>query len=1493
MSTSHVPSIMTTPVSNGVSSRDRKPSHRSEHTSSHSSPHRNPTTSSHANAQPITADALLSANSAAPNPPLAALDAAVSDRNSLATQNAQLWKLIEKQRAGYSQLVKEVERVRGERDTYRVKLQSLGENTDALIRTHRDRDKREGKEGTLRSAVSHSHLRGSEGSVSSMHNNLDPKGHIVRTASDDPASRVASQRLVSSRSQDPLSQSQHSFRDTEGSQLNNLSSNYSVHSSSTTSLSTPQRSSDDIVRRPPPLPLSPMREAFSESINSTSESQPPSASSGATHTSSTTSPPSSAKSIPNGDIGDPILGPWAPTLVSRDTLRIAPPKNPGPVLLTPATPSPTSSHYGAQAGAFPNNPFPLPNVTSPANTLSASVLKPGDVVLPSSRPSSPSRPHPPRSSSFPQPSPTTQPQPLPGTQPALPNTLSPHLNGGPIRSYALSRESRISLPEEAKRYYAAMGDSPVASPNPGGAFAFSPVNGSESSAKSQMAPISEASAPAQPRVSESSARERARAGSVAEEGAPFLDMGDEDSLYDSVSGSGADISGRPSTTDDGADDDAYGGMDENGETVGRWSKEKRKRAVVEDFPLPPSSTPAHPGSAASGLSPPDASRLHGDPTMPEPPPSPFSATSSTPQMKFRALPLLATDLPHTEIYVANSTIRPNDRGKEVLSFVIVVEPGKGKLGWKVEKLYSDVLGLDARVRATVGKTVGKKMVALPEGRLWRDHAPAKVDQRKTALESYLRSLIALPVKNKNEVVAFFTSDIVRDASKPVSQAGYKEGYLTKRGKNFGGWKSRYFVLQGPSLEYYESRGGAHLGSITITGAQIGRQQRAQDKRESDEDNEYRHAFLIIEARKAPGVSSTRHVLCAQSDYERDSWVEELVRYVSGTYSEDQIAVIHDGVIPIAIGSVSQSTAASQPRSSTSTSPSEAFTLTRRVTRDIAKGAAVPISKLVLDNNNAKLFQTSQPLSDDRSVGSPAKSSAAPSPIDQLGAEGPLSSSLPVSSPLLQDDTESLSGGLQRANSELGHYPDLVDQRAGHGRQGHMSPEHLRKKTRRMSVNLMKAPIPERDPSPEKEMSPHTPRVDAHGKVKISGPMNGTPIPMGYKFGGKDAPADAQSTVSTNDRREKAKSRMFWNFGRNGAHDKPNVPTMAPRAVFGVNLEESLDVAQIASLPAIVFRCIEYLETKKAEEEEGIYRLSGSSAVIKSIKDRFNAEGDIDLLGTDEDWDPHAIAGLLKTFLRELPASILTRDLHLRFLAVIDFVDPQERIQELTRLIAALPQANYCLLRALTAHLILIVQNAGVNKMTMRNVGIVFSPTLGIPAGVFSLMLGEFKRVFNVDGTLEQDGEPSGAEGVEQEPGLDRRNSQHYTEAAADQLLGLSGRTLGAEDDAPSDEEASIVEESATEGTTENDSDVVESSATSSSAHQPQGAGAMVDAPAATSGSRAAHLAATRGLNVVTDKAARRHSRMVGLPGSPRPSPRTPNAATSPAMANASLLHAQQ
>jgi RalA-binding protein 1 len=828
-----------------------------------------------------------------------------------------------------------------------------------------------------------------------------------------------------------------------------------------------------------------------------------------------------------------------------------------------------------------------------------------------------------------------------------------------------------------------------------------------------------------------------------------------------------------------------------------------------------------------------------------------SDVAPSPAGFFRALPLLPTDLPRTKINVSHSFVRPNDRGKEVLSFIVYVDPGNGKEGWKVEKMYSDVLNLDQRVRTSVGKSVGKKIATLPEGKLWKDHAPAKADQRKAVLETYLQTLINLPVKSNDEVIAFFTTDIVKETMQPVMQAGHKEGYLTKRGKNFGGWKTRYFVLQGPVLEYFDCRGGTHLGSITVAGAQIGRQQRSTSTSSTDEEKEYRHAFLIVEAKKGPGGNHPRHVLCAESDDERDSWVEILVRYFTGTYSDEPVAYVPTSAATAPPPQYSNGASQGVPRANVSAEP------VKKPSRGMSKDDGAKTSDAV------SIKMISRPSQDGYSSSSPSK--AIPISIDTRMSERTQQgqpSSLPDSSPLSHPPP--LDSG--RPNSEMGHYPDIQTVRAQ--QQQRQSPElhrHRGETSRQHPSNHASSPVgtmsSERVPSPEKMES----------KVKISGPMNGAPIPAGYKFG-KDAPA-AEATLlspSPSDRREKAKSRSFWGFGRpaggnsgSGNGDKNTLPstTFVPRAVFGVNLEESLDVAQIANLPAIVFRSIQYLEAKKADQEEGIYRLSGSSAVIKSLKDRFNAEGDVDLLASDEYWDPHAIAGLLKGFLRELPSSILTRELHMRFLAVIDFVDPQERIKELSQLIASLPIANYSLLRALTAHLILIVQNSAVNKMTMRNVGIVFSPTLGIPAGVFSLMLGEFNRVFNVDA----DKVPQDSAEDPEDP--DRRNSKRYSEGAADKLLGLSGRSLKSTpaEDAHSDtDEFSIHEDSAT------DAEV----AVESSSESPVG-GSQQDLDASLANSktgRASNLAAGLGLNISVSDRGHRYSRMMGLPTSPRPPP---------------------
>ncbi|KAG9014360.1 hypothetical protein FRB94_012766 [Tulasnella sp. JGI-2019a] len=898
---------------------------------------------------------------------------------------------------------------------------------------------------------------------------------------------------------------------------------------------------------------------------------------------------------------------------------------------------------------------------------------------------------------------------------------------------------------------------------------------------------------------------------------------------------------------------------------------------------------------------------------------------------FKATRLSTSDLPYTKIKIYGSNIKTNDRGKEVLSFLFTVWPagdgtpppnanpavrksGPSPTGppeqWQVEKLYSEVLALDASVRGRLGKSGSKKLAPLPDAKLFKDHAPAKVDQRKIMLETYMQSLISVPFKDKNEICMFLSTDIVRGGA--VLPADHKEGYLTKRGKNFGGWKTRYFVLNSPTLEYYESRGGQHLGSIQITGAQIGRQQKSPSARESDDENSYRHAFLVIEAKRGPGGSSVRHVLCAESDAERDSWVELLVRYVvagQGAATKN-ITVIRNaaaedehrsstssaepGVWATARGSFSPSPTNMAGTSVASTSAHSGITAPRspvdtpprwgQVTRGGEEGQPKPSMDSFSESSSISSgLTTPQPINA-QTNGMPLTDSQIAKRLLDRGAgahspEVPLSSSLPSNldqSPL--GDVHSLNSTPPRSNSEQGHYSDLSmgqwTHASGQGgadektpTAGSMAGAHDTVSTTvrpgRTSFHPAKSMgsasngVHDRPPSPEK------PGSIADAKAKISRPMNGAPIPAGYKFG-HDPPLPSVNT----DRGRKAKSGRFWGFGKTS--DGPPAPgPQIPRAVFGVPLDASLAVAQIADLPAVVFRCIEYLEDRKADQEEGIYRMNGSSTVIKNLKERFNTEGDVDLLKGDIYYDPHAISGLLKQFLRDLPSSVLTRDLHMQFLGVIDLADQQERINELASLVSQMPFPNYSLLRALTSHLILVVQNSHVNKMTMRNVGIVFSPTLGIPAGVFGLMLGEFEQVFNVN-AVGTDSLKPGDDLTVEDGMINNRNSRSYADGEADELLGFSGRRLGVTDEEDSDEDA--------------DDDMPESSDTETEGAATPPAPEPSQLPTLENdqvrGSHhSANVAAQRGLQVSISSAGSR--RVSGLPTSPRPTRMLHNASSSP------------
>ena len=317
-------------------------------------------------------------------------------------------------------------------------------------------------------------------------------------------------------------------------------------------------------------------------------------------------------------------------------------------------------------------------------------------------------------------------------------TSSSELN---IRPQAISRESRISLPEEAKRYYTTMGESPAPSPRLAQGFSSTPPNTNNHTFSESPPPITvQDSNGAVREVEHAETQSRTNGRRSADDNGEFLEMEDGDSIYGSTVGSD-----RVPSTHTGESPDLDDDPDDAADALVPRAKGK---ARVEDFPLPPSTPPViNPAGgelttaqmqalAAVQRAQGQSETNGGLPLQPGTPVSPFTASLNDPHhptSTFRALPLLASDLPHTQVTVSHSSIRANERGKEVLSFTIIIDPGNGKQNWKVEKLFSDVLTLDARVRATLGKNSAKKLQTLPEGKLWRDHAPAKVDQRKVRL----------------------------------------------------------------------------------------------------------------------------------------------------------------------------------------------------------------------------------------------------------------------------------------------------------------------------------------------------------------------------------------------------------------------------------------------------------------------------------------------------------------------------------------------------------------------------------------------------------------------------------------------------------------------------------------------------------------------------------------------------------------------------------------
>ncbi|XP_072276341.1 SH3 domain-binding protein 1 isoform X2 [Pyxicephalus adspersus] len=171
--------------------------------------------------------------------------------------------------------------------------------------------------------------------------------------------------------------------------------------------------------------------------------------------------------------------------------------------------------------------------------------------------------------------------------------------------------------------------------------------------------------------------------------------------------------------------------------------------------------------------------------------------------------------------------------------------------------------------------------------------------------------------------------------------------------------------------------------------------------------------------------------------------------------------------------------------------------------------------------------------------------------------------------------------------------------------------------------------------------------------------------------------------------------------------KESAPAQQPPAeVYGVPLATHLERFG-CEIAVPISACVRMLLTH-GMQEEGLFRLAAGASILKKLKTSLGA-GAKDLAEFIS--EPHAVAGALKSYLRELPEPLMTSELFDDWMKAASIKEPEKRQESYREVCAKLPPENYNNLRYLIKFLAKLAEHQEVNKMTPSNIAIVLGPNL--------------------------------------------------------------------------------------------------------------------------------------------------------------------------------------
>lgn len=188
--------------------------------------------------------------------------------------------------------------------------------------------------------------------------------------------------------------------------------------------------------------------------------------------------------------------------------------------------------------------------------------------------------------------------------------------------------------------------------------------------------------------------------------------------------------------------------------------------------------------------------------------------------------------------------------------------------------------------------------------------------------------------------------------------------------------------------------------------------------------------------------------------------------------------------------------------------------------------------------------------------------------------------------------------------------------------------------------------------------------------------------------------------------------------------QPNTPDLnGPKALtnaqptFEVSIEEVIQFAGIKNVPLVVSKCIETIEAYGLNIE-GIYRTSGNKTTVQQLREKIDEKfTNYLLIGSNIDpenvldADIYCVASLLKLYFASLPEPLLTQEYYQSFIETVKSTDEIFIAKKLHLLVFNLPDGAYFTLRAMIFHLNKVVANQATNRMTAKNIAIIWGPAL--------------------------------------------------------------------------------------------------------------------------------------------------------------------------------------